>query len=245
MIEYHKIETVYLRDPETKFKTLLRRQYAKPEFSYLAENEWVFTEKVDGTNIRVMVSMAGGPITFGGKTDNASIPAPLIGRLEERFLADGGDALRSIFPDGCCLYGEGYGARIQKGGGDYRSDQDFVLFDVMVGGWWLRRDAVMDIAEKLSIDVVPIIGRGSLAQMVEIAEAGFQSRWGDFQAEGIVARPACELRARDGSRVITKIKTRDFANSPRIAVNRVGGDSERIASSAPDTPQHVRKESTE
>lgn len=86
MSEYHKIQTVYLRDPATKFKTLLLGQYAEPEFAYLAKNEWSFTEKVDGTNIRVMVPMAGGPIAFGGKTDNASIPAALAGRLQERFL---------------------------------------------------------------------------------------------------------------------------------------------------------------
>ena len=30
------------------------------------------------------------------------------------------------------MYGEGYGAKIQKGGGNYRQDQDFVLFDVLL-----------------------------------------------------------------------------------------------------------------
>lgn len=208
MIEYHKIQTVYLRDPATKFKTLLRGQYAEPEFSYLADNQWVFTEKVDGTNIRVMVANDGN-ITFGGKTDNALIPAVLLERLVERFLRQH-DLLAEMFPDGGCLYGEGYGAGIQKGGGNYRTDQDFVLFDVRVGDWWLQRDAIEDVSTKLSIDIVPIIGRGSLIYMVELAERGFVSRWGDFRAEGIVARPACELKARNGHRIITKIKTRDF-----------------------------------
>ena len=42
--------------------------------------------------------------------------------------------LGEVFPDGAAvLYGEGYGAKIQKGGGNYRADQDFVLFDVRVG----------------------------------------------------------------------------------------------------------------
>ena len=209
MIEYHKIQTVYLRDPETKFKTLLRGEYAEPEFSYLADNQWVFTEKVDGTNIRVMVAK-GGNITFGGKTDNASIPALLLERLAERFLPQH-DLLAEMFPDGGCLYGEGYGARIQKGGGNYRPDQDFVLFDVKVGDWWLQRDAIEDVSGKLSLDIVPIIGRGTLVYMVELVEKGFQSQWGNFQAEGIVARTACELKARNGHRIITKIKTRDFA----------------------------------
>lgn len=210
MNEYHKIQTVYLRDPATNFKTLLLGQYAEPEFAYLADNEWVFTEKVDGTNIRVMVG-SDGTVTFVGRTDNASIPAALVYRLGKRFLPQR-DLLAEMFPVGGCLYGEGYGARIQKGGGNYRADQDFVIFDVMVADWWLQRDAVEDVAAKLSADVVPIIGRGTLIDMVGYAEEGFHSRWGAFQAEGIVARPTCELKTRDGHRIITKVKTRDFVS---------------------------------
>ena len=220
MKEYHKIQTVFLRDPETKFKTLLLGQYAEPEFGYLADNDWVWTEKVDGTNTRVMVSMAGGPITFGGKTDNASIPAFLVKRLEERFLPQA-HLLHEMFPDGGCLYGEGYGARIQKGGGNYRPDPDFVLFDVKVGHWWLQREAIDDVAAKLSLEVVPIVGRGPLCDFVAFAREGFNSRWGAFPAEGLVARPAVELKNRAGHRIITKIKARDFA--PATAPDAAGG----------------------
>ena len=66
-------------------------------------------------------------------------------------------------------------------------------------------------AQKLGLDVVPIIGRGTLRVMVERARQGFQSMWGQFLAEGIVARPAVELRTRSGHRLITKIKHKDFA----------------------------------
>lgn len=45
MKEYHKIQTVFLRDPNTKFKTLLEGEFALPEFKYLANNEWVFTNQ--------------------------------------------------------------------------------------------------------------------------------------------------------------------------------------------------------
>ena len=54
METYHKIQTVWLRDPDNRYKTLLEGQWATPEFEYLANNEWTFTEKVDGTNVRVM-----------------------------------------------------------------------------------------------------------------------------------------------------------------------------------------------
>jgi hypothetical protein len=212
MKEYHKINTVFKRDMESPRKTLIEGAYSLPEFEYLAGNEWVFTEKVDGTNIRVMISpggMALGDVSFGGKTDNAQIPSGLVKRLQDRFLPQYA-GLAEMFPDGGCLYGEGYGAGIQKGGGNYRADKDFVLFDVRVGDWWLRRDAVEDVAGKLGLDVVPVIGRGTLADMVAMAKEGIRSTWGPFDAEGIVARPAVELWARDRQRVITKIKHRDF-----------------------------------
>ena len=109
-----------------------------------------------------------------------------------------------------CLYGEGYGAKIQKGGGNYRQDQGYVLFDVKIGEWWLERYSVEEIASTLKIDIVPVIGHGTLYDMVEKARSGFNSTWGDFKAEGIVARPCCELKSRNGNRVITKIKYRDF-----------------------------------
>jgi hypothetical protein len=208
MTEYHKIDTVFKRDPATRHKALLLGDYSQDAFAYLANNDWVFTEKVDGTNIRVMIA-AGGDIVFGGKTDAAEIPPTLIAALQARFNSQR-ERLNGMFPDGACLYGEGYGAKIQKHGSNYRPDQDFVLFDVKVGEWWLQREAMEDVASKLGLDVVPIIGHGTLLAMVDMAKAGFKSRWGDFTAEGIVARPATELRARDGRRIVTKIKHRDF-----------------------------------
>jgi ATP-dependent RNA circularization protein (DNA/RNA ligase family) len=208
MKEYHKIDTVFKRDPATKHRTLLVGDYSHEAFEYLAENQWVFTEKVDGTNIRVMI--ADGQVTFGGKTDDAQIPAFLVQKLKERFIPQT-DALLAQFPAGGCLYGEGYGAKIQKGGGNYRADQDFVLFDVKVGDWWLHRRDVDEIAKTFGLDIVPIIGTGTLREMIERVKVGFNSTWGPFEAEGIVARPVVELKTRNGSRVITKLKHKDFA----------------------------------
>ncbi len=207
MKPYHKIQTVYKRDPETNFKTLLEDEYSLLEFEYLAGNEWVFGEKVNGTNLRIMFD--GEQIIFGGKTDRAQIPAFLVTRLNELFLPQV-ELFKELFSDGVCLYSEGYGAKIQKGGGKYRLNQDVVLFDVKIGDWWLQRNDIEDIAQKLGLDIVPIIGSGTLPEMVEKAKLGFNSMWGDFQAEGIVARPTIELKARNGQRIITKIKCKDF-----------------------------------
>jgi hypothetical protein len=208
MKKYHKIQTVYLRDPETHFKTLLEGQFALPEFEYLASNEWLFSEKVDGTNTRIMFD--GNEISFGGKTDESILPSVLTAHLHDIF--DGQlDKFVKIFHDGVCLYGEGYGAKIQKGGGKYNPNGvDFILFDIRIGDWWLTRDTVEDIASNLGLFAVPEIGKGTLYDMVEMTRKGFNSKWGEFMAEGIVARPAVEFYGRNGERVITKIKHRDF-----------------------------------
>lgn len=208
MSQYHKIHTLFKRDLDHPRKPIIEGAWAQPEVEYLAGNPWTFTEKVDGTNIRVYFD--GFTFRYGGRTDNASIPAPLVSRLNERFLPQV-DVMREGFSDGgIVLYGEGYGPKIQKGGDKYRNDQDFVLFDVRIGPWWLQREDVEDIARKLSLDVVPVIGEGTLFEAIAWARRGIRSTYGDFEAEGIVARPRVELQTRAGNRIIAKIKCGDF-----------------------------------
>lgn len=202
MNPYHKIDSVFKRDPENRHKTFLMGQYARPEFEYLKDCTWLWDEKVDGTNIRVI--WGGETVEYRGRTDRAEIPAPLLEMLT-RFLPAGKFRSQPI-----TLYGEGYGPKIQKGGGNYREDQSFVLFDALVGDYWLKKEAVMGIAHELGLDVVPEVGRGTLAEAIEFVKAGFTSTWGDFMAEGIVLRPEVQLFNRQGSRVITKLKHKDF-----------------------------------
>lgn len=207
-MEYHKIQTIFKRDPETKFRTLLEGEYSLPEFEYLANNRWVFTEKVDGTNIRV--HFKDGGFKFYGKTDKAQIFTPLLNKLIDKFQPQTERFIEKFGENAdVCLYGEGYGTKIQSGG-NYRSDQGFVLFDVAIDGLWLQRANIEDIAQSFGLDIVPIIGEGTLIEMVECARSGIKSTWGDFQAEGYVARPAVEMQTRRGERIITKIKCKDF-----------------------------------
>lgn len=210
MKKYHKIQTVWLRDPENNHKTLIEGAWAKPEFKYLKDCKWVCTEKVDGTNIRVMWD--GKRVSFGGKTDNVQIPAKLIDSLMLMFTED---KMTSTFGGtSICLYGEGYGNRINKAGKKYITDDNsFILFDVKVGDWWLERSSVIDISDKLDIQVVPLIGNLTLLQAIDVVRSGFKSTISedeDLIAEGIVATPETSLFNRKGERIITKIKHKDF-----------------------------------
>ena len=209
MNQYHKIQSVFKRDPATNYETFLN-EYSISEFEYLKNNEWVWTEKVDGTNIRLIYNE--GKVSIAGKSEKSQMPIFLHDKLQE--IIPSLEKFEEVFaPVECpiCLYGEGYGARIQGGGGNYIPDGvSFVLFDVKIGNIWLKREAVEDIADKFKISVVPIIGNGILEEAIEMTKEGFTSKWGDFRAEGMVLRPAVELTDRMGRRIITKLKYRDF-----------------------------------
>jgi hypothetical protein len=115
------------------------------------------------------------------------------------------------YPD---LFGEGYGAKIQKGGNYIKDDVNFILFDVLVNGkWWLKRSALEQIAKDLNIEIVPLIGYMTIPEAIEYVKKGFKSTIAEnkeYNAEGLVLKPTCGLLDRSGKRIITKIKTCDF-----------------------------------
>lgn len=197
-------------------KTFLLGQWSTPEIKYLKDNDWVWTEKVDGTNIRVIWN--GAEVVFAGRSDEAQIPTHLLMRLQELFSRlEPRQTFKELFGDKeVVLYGEGYGYKIARyfeySSYGFSTGVDFVLFDVVVDGYYLERHNIEDVAKQLGIKVVPIIGHGTLPEAIEKVKKGFKSQWGDFQAEGIVARPRVEMFTRKGERVITKVKHRDFRN---------------------------------
>lgn len=204
---YHKINTLFKRVLEKGHPNhghMILGEWTTPELAYLADNQWQFTEKVDGTNI--WINWSDGVVTFGGRTAASVIPPPLLAYLEETFTVD--RFLDAELSD-LTIYGEGYGPNI-NGGGKYRQDPAFVAFDIKCGGFWLLRNNVDDIARKLGIESVPVIGSGTLYTGINIVKSGLKSTWGDFKAEGLVASPVVPMFDRAGRRIITKIKEVDF-----------------------------------
>lgn len=205
--EYHKIETLFERNEETK--KLIEGKYRNTTVEFLKNNRWQFTEKIDGTNIRIFWD--GHKVSFYGRTDRAQIPADLVNRLNELF---GGEVNEQIFEQKfgeteVTLIGEGYGEKIQKGG-LYRKGQDFILFDVMIAGNWQPRESIEDIAKTFNIDTVPIILEGTIDDGVQYVKSKPKSKFGTADMEGVVGRPLVELQDRTGKRIIVKIKVNDF-----------------------------------
>lgn len=205
--EYQKIPGPFQRYTEGSDKNkLIVGKWTSPELEVLAGVDWIWTEKVDGTNIRIMWD--GHRVTFSGRTDNAQIPAKLIEVL--RTLAPEELFEQKFAETPVTLYGEGYGAGIQSGG-VYRSDMSFVLFDVRIGGFWLLRDNIEDVARALGIDVVPVAMVGTIHSAIDRVSNGFMSAWNQTrEAEGLVGVTAAGLLNRQGQRIVVKVKAKDF-----------------------------------
>ena len=210
MIPYHKIQSIFKRDPANHHKTFLLDEYSIPEFEYLKDNMWTACEKIDGTNIKVNWNRETKKVLFGDKTDNTQIPVFLFAKLQELFPID---KFMDTYPnETMTLYGEGFGKRIQSGGKYIPDGVDFILFDVRMGEWWLRREDIEEIALSLGIQIVPIVYHNiRLPEIVDITRVkDTNSIFGNFLSEGFVLKPQCELLARSGKRIITKIKHKDF-----------------------------------
>lgn len=206
---YHKIKNIYERDINNK--RIIEGKFTDETIEYLKDNMWEFTEKIDGTNIRIIWD--GYKVYFAGRTEKSQIPVELGNRLFDLF---GGEKNEQIFEQKfgstpIILYGEGYGKGIQNGG-LYSETQEFILFDVKINGNWQERKNVGVIAGYFGINAVPVVLRGTLEDGVNFIKEKpiSQITKQKYIMEGIVGRPIKELRDRNSNRVIVKIKVCDF-----------------------------------
>ena len=205
MIEYPKIDGPFRRAENGK---VILGEWRLSEFEYLKDNLWSWTEKIDGTNIRI--GWDGEKVEIGGRTANAQIPAPLLMRLVELFPKEKFETFTGA--EQVTLFGEGYGAGIQKGG-RYGAKPDFILFDVWIDGWWLKDEDMRGIAVKLDLESVPRYPEVTLSQMISdmrCASHLLPSHFGQFTPEGFVGKPTIPLFDRRGNRIIVKLKFRDL-----------------------------------
>jgi len=244
---YPKIETVYERGDDFRVDST---RVKRPEFRMLFP--WHLTEKIDGTNIRIVIEperefvyaeacthirdfggmehpsdpvFAQGPAKkYGilGRTDRAQTPSTLVIAINELlppievawdvFHADD----NSEDPYVVTLYGEGYGPRIQKGGGSYRDTPGFRLFDVKVGRKWLDWPNVESVAEQLGLQTAPVIDDDADISQAYGLVRGFdsivarQDGGTGLRAEGVVARTVPYVYDWRGDRIMWKLKTKDL-----------------------------------
>lgn len=209
METYHKIETVYARDPSTK---QLTTTFRNPLVEILANQDWIFTEKIDGTNIRI--HWDGHKVEIAGRTHKSEIPNDLRVFLENTFCGEANEEIfEQYFGDiDVILFGEGYGGKIQHGSRDYRADESFILFDVKINGVFLSRDGenLKNIASYFNISTVNCIMTASIYEGINFIKKHPKSTIGTGYMEGIVGTPVGDFYDRLGNRIIVKIKYNDF-----------------------------------
>lgn len=234
-MEYPKINSLYKRQMtetdtltgEVRFldkgksgNPLIIGDFACEEFG--AIETWTVTEKIDGTNIRIIMDRKHMPlVTFGGRTSNAQIPTSLLRHLQTTFTSEKMD---EVFKESnyVVLFGEGYGPKIQSGI-YYRSDVSFVLFDVYCSGWWLTRPRIQEVALSLGIECVnplakPIPGKSGKKHLWtrEEIEEYVRKRKNSLKAkephvmEGLIARSEPQMMFRKGGPIMFKLKCSDF-----------------------------------
>ncbi len=222
-MEYHKINALYNRwrkgfDPldtlptGKKFGDFKDGEFACPEFEYLFNNQWVWSEKLDGTNIRIYANWSEdyGIHTFEvkGKAEDSNIPKDLLVWINNYIDENAKNITNALTGKNVLLYGEGVGTGIQKAGKHYGS-QHFKLFDVNINGFWLKKEAVKDIADKINLETITT-WVGTVQEAIDKVKTLPKSSFGDFVVEGYVGEPLVRLNTVQNKRIITKIKVCDF-----------------------------------
>ncbi len=206
MKEYQKISNIFLFD--SKYKEILG---LNEPFETLKNIEWIGTEKVDGTNIRIYWD--GHNIQIKGRTERAEIPTHLMEYLSQVFLTEEMEyVFEQLFQDKeVYLFGEGYGNKIQANGDKYSKSPSFILFDVNINGYDLSRNNVNEIAEKLTLESVPIVFNGTLEEAIKFVETRPMSTIGDHthEMEGLVLQPTIQLYDNHHKMIKCKCKYRD------------------------------------
>jgi len=206
MHKYGKIKNLYKFDPETKGRLGV---YTDPAFEHLEGANWHLTEKIDGTNIRLIFDN-DGRMEIRGRSDKAQLDGELVENIERQM-----HGVLKMYNK--TIYGEGCGEGIQKGG--RYGKKHFVAFDLydnVPGRFWLRQTA-FELFDAYGIRRVPVVAHlpnpdPNLWVAYYLVQEGMISQYaGDGElAEGIVAVPMADILDGNGERIIVKIKTRDY-----------------------------------
>ena len=184
----------------------LEEYYKSPLFWYLSTLPWTYKRKLDGSNIRIKWN--GERVVWNGKTNNFTCNSNLRDYMSKTFPEE-------IFEEKfgrdktVLLFGELMGPKVQ--GNELGLDEEqVILFDVKVGDSWLAPENVESVAEyfwlKTYADFMPEGERiDSLVNLIDRVSKGEFKDW-----EGIVASPLVGCASFSGSRVICKIKNKDY-----------------------------------
>lgn len=203
--EYQKIGNVFKFD--AKYKTIVG---LNEPYETLKNIIWSGTEKIDGTNTRVYWD--GHRISWAGHTDTSEMQPNVSKYMEETF---GTQEMEYLFEQAfgekeVYIFGEAFGGGIQKGGGLYVADGKavgFIVFDINISGFDLRRQDVTDVAAQLGLPAVPVCFEGTLDEAKAFVASHPMStlNGGLHEMEGLVLQPR-DIQLYDSKHKLIKCK---------------------------------------
>ena len=201
---FGKIPAVFQRAVTGK-KNLMPGIWIDETVQALANYTWVWTEKINGTNVRV--HWDGYGFSFGARKEGSEIPPFLLDRLKEIFNDAAEQIFEQMFGDKpVTVFGEGYGHKIGGQGDGYLPDRvDLILFDVLISGNYQTRNTVSQVAKALGLGIWQLCPNGhrqlaSLASLLQPSCSGLLSAlseqlWNqmtDLQVQVLYARIWCK-----------------------------------------------------
>ena len=236
---YEKILAPFGRDSSNS-KFVNTSKWSKPEFEYLKNNTWIWTQKIDGTNLNIVWD--GERVSYKGHTDKTQWNERSKNYIESVFCTSEAE---TVFEQ---LYGEQpIIVSMELVSKDFNQnygypDGHFYVYDVRNGntGKYWDRKAVEDFVEAFDhehkhVEAVKVLYRGTIEGAVEWVKAAkvfnenpdvnvldteilendiscFQvyNPLGKYPIEGLVGRPEIEMYNSKGERIITKVKCKDY-----------------------------------
>jgi len=198
----------------------------------LPSGKWIITEKIDGSNIRIILTKPNEE----GKREILIGSRKLILNVGDKTSKQYLDCLKEInlnklkeyFKDvnsSVIIYGEGYGAGVQKGG-IYSPVKNFRVFDVRIGLAYQDWSFVEKVCIDNQLNIVPVVAISSsnicyhdcLYELNEHKETMIKEGTGGL-SEGLVYKFEPVLLNKYGERLIFKVKHKDFKEYKEWDVN--------------------------
>ncbi len=181
-------------------------------------HECVVTEKIHGTNVRVMDNALGRWV--GSRNMTISHPDSHVPQHDGYGFYDRAKQLPPL-PHNHVLYGEWYGPGVLKGV-VYSAAREFRVFDI----WhprqgYLSWPKLVSLCCDLGIPVVPVLYTGKVTVDQLHAMMGLTSSVAQYNgldtpeniAEGVVVKPLVDCYDGKGNRIIAKLKSDKWAEN--------------------------------